>query len=242
MSEFSNPTSRRNVLRLGGLGLGAAFLAACSDAQPAGISGVPPTTDDAPVLPVRPATDKQVQDAQLQIQTMASLELLAAQVYREHGSSVQHPELSPIVAGLAAVHSSAADAVSALADDPVDVEPNVALDEILVQPRLKMLSTETGSLLSRGVLSLLRDIESTLTATYINSVGVVLEPATRKALMAHGAACARRVTLLSAGGEGRLPDAMYPPTDLVPGAVLVSDEEAEGEGAGEDESAAETED
>src|SRR5699024_8801255 len=129
MSEHGNPTSRRNVLRFGGLGLGAAFLAACSEAQPAGVSGVTQTTEEPPEVPVRPATDEQIEDAERQIQTMASIELLAADVYREHGSSVEHPELSSIVNGLADVHTRAADAVTSLLTEPVDIDlaPNEEL-------------------------------------------------------------------------------------------------------------------
>lgn len=239
MSDFETPTSRRGLLKLGGLGLaGAAFLAACSDDQPPGISGgAPPTTENPPALPVRPATDKQIRDAELQVQTMASIEALAAQVYREHASKVQHPELASVISGFAGDHDQAAQTIAGLAEDRAQVVPNEKLDAILVQPRLKMLSTETGSLLSRGVMSLLRDIESTLTATYVNAVTVVLEPDVRKTLMAHGGAAARRVTLLSGNGEGRLPEALYPPTDLVPGDVLISDEDAEADAEGDEDEA-----
>lgn len=241
MSEFDTPTSRRNLLKFGGLGLaGAAFLAACSDSTPVGISGgAPPTTENAPVLPVRPATDAEKADAERQLQTMASLEALTARVYRDHGGSVAHPEIAPLIAGFTRAHESAASTIAGLTDGSTEVEPNEELDTILVGPRAKALEHESGSLLSRGVMSLLRDLESTLTATYINAVSVVLEPADRKTLMAHGAAAARRVTLLSGGGDGRLPEAMYPPTDLVPGEVLVDEEDEEG---GDDEDTAEGDD
>lgn len=230
MSEFDTPTTRRNLLKVGGLGLaGAAFLAACSDSTPVGISGgAPPTTENAPVLPDRPATEAELADAQRQIQTMASLEALLGRVYRDIGGKVQHSEITPLIAGFTQAHVSAAGTVAGLADVPIDAVPNEELDTILVQPRMKALTSEEGEPLSREVLSLLRDLESTLTATYINAVGVMLEPSDRKTFMAHGAASARRVTLLSGGGDGRLPEAVYPPTDLVPGSVLVDEEDEEG--------------
>lgn len=246
MTEFRNPTSRRDLLKLGGLGLaGAAFLAACSDSTPVGISGgTPPSTEDAPVLPVRPATEAQIRDADLQVKTMASLAALTARVYREQGSKISHDQIGPLTGRFATAHDEAAAALQALSEAGGTPEANPELDAVLVQPRLKMLSTETGGLLSRGVMGLLRDLESTLTASYIEAVNVVLEPEVRKALMAYGGASARRVTLLSGNGEGRLPEALYPPTDLVPGSVLVdesdaddgADPDAEGDGAEETDS------
>src|SRR5699024_753210 len=146
--------------------------------------------------------------------------------------------IAPLIAAFTRAHESASTTIAGLTDGSVEITPNEELDQILVRPRVRMLKTEEGSLLSRGVISLLRDLESTLTATYINAVSVVLESSDRKALMAHGGAAARRATLLADGGAGRLPEAIYPPTDLVPGDVLVDeedveedvDEDAEGEG------------
>jgi len=233
MNELPNTTSRRNLLKLGGLGVaGAALLAACgSDDLPPGISGsATPTSGPTPTVPKRQATEAQVEAAQLQLHTLASIELLVADVYDEHAAKIEHAELKPVVTGFAQAHRGAADALRGLTDDGAEDQPNAELQRSMVEPRSTMLTND------RSRLSIFTDLESTLAATYIASVEVLLDGDTRQAIMTHGAACARRVTLLGGDGEGELPThAVYPPTDLVSGkAILTPEGDGEGAAAGDE--------
>lgn len=227
MSDFTNaPTSRRNLLRVGGLGaFGAVVLAACSSDSPVGVSGSPgPATSVPPTVPPKAPTTVQLAADQEQLHTLSSVEALVAKVYADHGDKVTNPELKPLVAQFGADHTAAAEALTARTEDRQADKPNKVLTETMVAPMEMTLATEAG------VLSMLRNLESTLTATYINAVGILTQADDRQAMMTHGGACARRVSLLGNDGEGELPAAaLYPPTDLITGKAMLSAEQ-EGEG------------
>lgn len=225
MTTFDTP-SRRSVLKIGGVGVfAAAFLSACSDDEPVGVSGTPsPTTDVAPTVPQKDPTEAQLTEVQVQLHTLASVEALVASVYAEHASEITDPELAPHVGRFGADHTAAASAVAALSDDGATPEPNAWLQENLVDPAADSLNTE------ENVQRFLRNLESSLAATYVNAMPEILEAEMRRTLMTFGAAAARRVTLL---GDGEVPEgAVYPSTDLISNdAFLGGEEEAEGDAA-----------
>ncbi|MBX3314938.1 MAG: hypothetical protein KF906_11525 [Actinobacteria bacterium] len=223
MATFDTP-SRRSVLKIGGAGVfAAAFLAACSDDEPVGVSGTPsPTTDVTPTVPTKPPTDAQLAEVQVQLHTLASVEALVASVYADRASEITDPELAPHVARFGADHTAAATAVAALTEDGATPEPNAWLQENLVDPAADSLNT------AANVQTFLSNLESSLVATYVNAMTDILDPTMRRTLMTFGAAAARRVTLLR---DGEVPEgAVYPSADLISNdAFLGGTEEATGD-------------
>lgn len=224
-------TTRRNVLRYGTLGAaGAVFLAACgSDRAPAGISGEPvPTTIVVPTVPALAPNEADKAADQAQLHTLISIESLVAEMYRTYGGKVTDAELAPLVTGFAADHTANASAVAQLTDSKKVDEPNKKLKELFVDPLEATLTSQTA------VLSFFHNLESSLTATYINAMQDLIEPATRQAVMAFGGASARRVSLLGNGGSGELPTgAVYPSSDLIPTAAFLAPETENADGDGE---------
>lgn len=225
MATYETP-SRRSVLKIGGVGVfAAAFLSACSDDEPVGVSGNPsPTTEVPPTAKTREPTEAELAEVQVQLHTLASVEALVASVYADRAAEITNPDLVPHVLGFGADHTAAASAVAALTDDGAAPEPNAWLQENLVDPAADSLNSE------ENVQVFLRNLESTLAATYVNAMTTLLDPEMRQTLMTFGAAAARRVTLL---GDGEVPEgAVYPSTDLISNdAFLGGEEKAEGDSA-----------
>lgn len=225
----TNSPSRRAVLKAGSAGvLAAAFLSACSEDEPVGISGSPSdTTEVPPVVRPKAPTEAQLAEVQVQLNTLASVEALAVEQYATLASRITDPELAPHVNRFGADHTAAVDALVALTDEQTDAEPNAYLQENLVGPAQDSLVTEDN------VRVFLRNIESTLAATYVNAMVSMLDAEMRQTLMTFGGASARRVTLL---GDGELPHAaVFPPTDLIANdAFLGGEEAAEGDAEGGD--------
>lgn len=233
MSGTNEPhtTSRRSLLRAGSFAAaGAAVLAACStDDRPVGISGKPaPATSTPPTVPPLEPTASQIADDQSQLHTLASVEALVAEVYTDHAANIADPTLRSAAERFATDHASAAEAVSKASADQATPEPNEGLRIAMVDPIQGSLGT------SENLLSFLRDLESTLTATYITAAGVLSGAGDRQLMLSYAAACARRVAVLGRGGQGEAPrSARFPMTDLIPGSAyldLAPEEGSEGEG------------
>lgn len=226
-------TSRRSVLKAGSVGVfAAAFLAACSDGEPVGISGTPaPATSEPPPVRDREPTEAELAEVQIQLHTLASVEHAVADTYADHASRITDPRLAPLVGRAEDEHRSAAAALVALTDDRQDPGPNEHLQTEVIDPAVQALVTP------ENVQVLLRNLESSLTATYIAAVQTMLEPSLSQTLMTHGGATARRVTALS---NGTVPaGAMFPSTDLISNEAYLG-QAVEGEGGeGEEEAAAE---
>lgn len=209
-------TSRRTLLTTGTAGLAAAaFLAACSDGQDVpepGLSGAPTST--APVPPTVP--DKEPTQAELQVDldtlaTANSIELLAADVYRRFGTRFSDPELQAAAERFASDHEAAAEVFGADVQDHDGVgEPNEYLLTNMVEPIENLLTDDAA------IANLAADIERAIAATYITAVGTLLDADWRMIMMEHGAAAARRSTVLDNGGTGSTPTtALFPMTDLI---------------------------
>ncbi|QXC62344.1 hypothetical protein KSP35_05930 [Aquihabitans sp. G128] len=229
-------TSRRNLLLAGTVGAGATFfLAACGkkDGPPAGLSGTPASsTSSPPTVPTTVPSATAVENDAIQLRTLRSIELLVARVYAGNSSQISDPELSAAVKRFGSAHASAAklltDAIDERDKDDIvdDATANEYLSENLVKPRVAQFTDDAS------ILDFFHDLESALTATYINAVGIFTTAEWRQQAMLLAAADARRVTILADGGKGAIPeDPLYPGTDLVPGDAFLGPKKAQAEGS-----------
>lgn len=215
--QAKKTTSRRALLKAGGAGaLTTAFLVACADDKPAGVSGSPaPATSVPPTVPPKEPTKAQLLQAQVELRTLASVELAVAAAYDDQVSKIGDTTL---VSRFAAVHRDAAAALIQLTDSRETVEANKVLQETVVAPAAAEIVDESGA---RHLLS---SLESTLTATYIKAVQNMVDPSKREDLMSFGAAAARRSTFLS---DGAIPtEALFPSTDLISNNAYLTEEKA----------------
>ena len=122
----STMSSRRALLKAGGVGvLTTAFLAACADDKPAGVSGTPaPETSVPPTVPPKAPTEAQLLQVQVELRTLASVELAVANAYDAHGSKITEAGLVPLVSRLGDEHRDAAEALIGLTDAKEAVGPN----------------------------------------------------------------------------------------------------------------------
>lgn len=213
-------TSRRGLLRAGGLGLlGATVLAACGpDNSPAGISGAAKTTTIvAPTIPATEPSELALAEDVVQFSTAASIELLVAEAYGTYGPKLSTAELRSTAADFKTAHDAAATAIRR--DTTVNDlagQPNAGLKTNLVEPVAATLINDTA------ILAFMAALESTLVATYLNAVGILTGAAWRQRVMTFGAAGARRVAVL--GGtpaRGAPAEALYPLADLIPSSAFV---------------------
>lgn len=223
-------TTRRGLLRAGGLGLSAAFLASCAkEITPGGVSGTPASSTSTPAtVPVTvPSMIALAADA-TQLRTAASVELLIADVYTNYGPKLTDPAFVEHAARFAEDHAAAADAyLAGLEDaeaaaeitDSEPVEPNPYLQENFVAP------AEQGLVDDVSILNFMRASEATIAANAINAVGVFTTAAWRQKTMTFGAAAARRLTVLDNAGQGSIPSsALFPLTDLMPNDAFLTGE------------------
>lgn len=230
-----NTTSRRNLLRAGTLGVAGAFvLAACSDDTPdAGVSGPPtPTTDTPPTVPITVPNATAIENDAIQLRTLRSIELLAAEVYTKRTGDLKDSAMAATAARFGQAHEAAAtflsDAIDERDKDNIvdDGTANAYLQANMVDPVDDQLIDDDA------VLAFLGQLESTLAATYINAVGVFTTAEWRQQAMIFGAADARRVTVLANAGKGDYPeDPVYPANDLVAGDAFLGPKKAEADGS-----------
>lgn len=214
----STPT-RRAVLRTGGLtALGAVFLAACgSSASDTGLSGARPSvTLVEPTVPVTAPSKVSLDEETVQRSTLASLELLVAQVYGDLGPDLDDPELVTAAERFALDHGNTASAIRNLGETNAQaLMPNEYLQTRLVDPAKGSLNSEDAR------LTFLASMESALVATYLNATGIFYKAADRKAAMAYAAAAARRIGAIAPGTTGAPTDSLYPLNDLIPADAYV---------------------
>jgi hypothetical protein len=223
-------TTRRGLLRAGGLGLSAAFLASCAkEITPGGISGTPASSTSTPATVPRklPSEAALAADA-TQLRTAASVELLIADVYTKYGPKLTDAAFVEHAARFAEDHAAAAEAYltgleEAEADagitDSEPVEPNPYLLENFVAP------AEQGLVDDTSILNFLRASEATIAANAINAVGIFTTASWRQRTMSFGAAAARRITVLDNAGQGSVPTgALFPLTDLMPNDAFLTGE------------------
>lgn len=224
-------TSRRNLLRAGGLGLGAAaVLAACgSDSgEDPGVSGSPaPTTTAPPEVPATEPSDAALAMDITLLQTATSLELVVADTYTSLGSRITDAALADEAKRFATDHGAAADAFAEAtpAEDRID-EPNEVIQTQLIDPIMGTLEDDDR------ISSFLADLESMLVATYCTAAGTFTTTEDRRLIMEHGGAAARRVGALL--GTDAVPmSGLYSLEDLIPAAAYIGapsgEEGAEGE-------------
>lgn len=232
MSEHAaspSSTSRRSLLKTGGFAaVGAAVLAACGpDHQKVGVSGDPvAATTTPPTIPEAKVTDAVIAANQSQLHTLASVEALVAEVYAKNTDGVTDPALRDAAVRFGQDHEAAAKAMADATIDKVLPEPNEELRTAMVDPMQGLLTDQ------EHILTFFGDLESTLTATYITAVGELSDASDRQLVMTHGAACARRLTVLGNGGEGEMPlTALFPIDDLIPGAAYLDLAEETGDSA-----------
>ena len=208
--------SRRSLLRAGGVGLfAAAFVAACGkDEKQAGVSGLAATTTSiAPSVPVTQPSEVALEENRTQLRTAQSVELLVAGVYGQFGPKLADAELRDAAFRYQTDHAAVA-AVFGEADDETD-ESKKANAYLLAN----VVAPIEGSLVDdAAIANFMADLESALTATYINATGILTDAEWRQRIMSFGAASARRVAVLGSGGTGLAPtESLYPLDDLIPG-------------------------
>ncbi len=223
-------TTRRALLRAGGIGVGAAFLASCaSEIESGGISGTPASSTSTPAtVPVTVPSAATLAAEATQLRTAASVELLVASVYTKYGPKLTDAAFVEHAARFADDHTAAAEvylaaleeaeaAADITASEPV--EPNPYLQENFVAPAAQGLVDD------ESILNFLRASEGTIAANAIVAVSSYLTPAWRQRSMAFAAAAARRVTVLDNAGQGSVPTAaLYPIADLMPADAFLTGE------------------
>lgn len=225
MDTTPTPTSRRTFLRTAGLGAASAVvLAACSrNHDKAGQSGlVVPSTSTPPTVPTTVPSEATKKLEATQIRTAASLELLAAEVYKSHGPKFTDPALKEAAARFVSDHNAAA---AVFADAVPSGEPTPVPNEYV---KTNVVDAAGDGLIDDASRAdFLSAYESALTATYITATGVMTEATWRERFMTYGAASARRAALLGNGGQGSVVDeALYPLRDLISNkAYVLSPEE-----------------
>ena len=190
-------------------------------------------TSTPPTVPTPEQTAAVIAANQSQLHTLASVEALVVEVYNENASTITDGPLSEAAVRFGKDHEAAAKAIVAATEDGVAPPPNEELRTSMVDPVQGTLNSQ------ENILSFLRDIESTLAATYITATAVLSEAADRQLVMTYAAACANRVTVLGNNGEGEIPIAARFPTDyLIPGAAYLDLTEEGGDATGADGGAA----
>lgn len=188
---------RRQVLAVGGAGLGAAALAACTpapeDVQVAQ-SGVVGTTTTSQLTP----REQLAEDLTL-LRVAQSIEALAVDAYGTAGPQVTDPELAEVLTVFAEQHRDHAEALSdAIADlggepyqqgaDPAS-QPNPALVSSL-EDTLALATDDVG------ILTLALTLENVAAQTYTWDVRLLSDPELRAIAMSIGGVEARHVAVL----------------------------------------------
>ena len=219
-------TSRRNLLKLSGLGVaGAAFLAACGKDHPdTGQSGNPvATTVVPPAAPPEEYTAAEIEADNVMLKTASSLELLVAAAYKDNASKVTSADWAPEMERFQADHEATATMFSSAAKgkDPRTTQPNEELQTTLVDPAAGSLIDEAST------LDFLASLERMLASTYVSASGTFTTAKWRQKVMTAGGASARRAAVLGNGGTGKAPTtALFPVSDLIPSAALLVEETA----------------
>lgn len=238
--------SRRQLLQVGGLGaLGAAFLAACGtdayETRP-GVAGPgAPDTSVPPTVPDSEPNSAQLAAEENELHTLISVEVLLAETYRAHGSTLSDDELSGAAERFAADHEAAAERIASETETGEVDAANEDLRTRMVEPverRLEPLlssGTEEAQVTAdTELLSLFRGLETSLAATYISSMTNLTTAELRGEFAALGSASARRAAVLTSDVAEAAPTAaLFPVTDLIPGSAF--------HGAGEDPAAEDAE-
>ncbi len=226
-AEAPRALDRRTLLRAGGFSaLTAVFLAACgSDPEQVGLSGATPKpTLVEPTVPVTQPSQLALDEDTVQRSTLASMELLVADVYRTQGANLSEPTLAAASTRFALAHEAAAQAIRALGEvNDQAAAPNEYLRTNLVDPKLDTLDGD------EAILAFMATLESALAATHLNAVGILTDIDQRTTVMSYGAAAARRVGAISPGGTGATDQALFSLLDLVPAEAYVGRAE-EGDG------------
>lgn len=217
MTNFSTstPASRRQALRIAGIGAAAGLLAACGtkDESKAGISGkTPNTTLVPPTVPVPSASEADLDNELTNLRTATSLELVAAATYASYGPKLTDPERVAAAARFAEDHTALAEEFSGAINNEQDriTEPNAWVQENLIDP-VASLITNDGA-----ISNLFSEIESMLTATYVAYTPESTTGEWRGRFATIAAASARRSALLGNSGNGAPPAlALYTNTDQV---------------------------
>lgn len=233
--------SRRQLLQVGGLGaLGAAFLAACGtdayDTRPgvdgagAGETSVPPT------VPPSGPNSAQRETEEIELHTLASVEALLAETYSNHASTLSDDALAASAERFGADHQAAAELIADQTESGELDQPNEDLRnrmvvpvERTIEPLLEADTEQSRAAANTAVLQLFHGLETSLTATYINSMAALTTPERRGEFAAMGAAAARRAVVLTDDVLAAAPtDALFPVTDLIPGTAYLGPEAEEG--------------
>lgn len=225
MNPTSSPapgTTRRQLIRTGAFGAAAAaFLAACGTKadRKAGQSGADPsTTIAAPEAPLPEVSEADLAADTDQLRTATSLELLAADLYKEYGAKLEDADWKANAARFATDHEATAAEFreETPAEHRVD-EPNAYLQENTVDPIADQLTND------RAILEFFSALESTLAATYITAVSSFSQVEGRAQFAGFAEAAARRSAVMGAGGAGEYPtSALYPLQDLIPNEAIVT--------------------
>ena len=235
MTTNDQIASRRQALRIGGLGAAAAaFLAACGtkDHSTSGQSGVDPTTTlVTPTVPVAAPSEDDLATELTNLRTATSLELVVAEAYGTYGGKLEDADLQAAAVRFAADHTTLADEFSNAiesAADRVD-EPNAWVQENLIDPIAGLMTSDAA------IADMFSDLESMLAATYIAAVqeATTGEWRGRFATIASGAA--RRSAALGGGGTGEAPSsALFPSRDLVSNQAKLAGESEDAAAEGDD--------
>ena len=221
-SSTPSGVGRRQIITTGAFGAAAAaLLAACgtkSD-RTAGQSGVDPTTTavapEAPLAEIT-AADK-AYDVDL-LRTATSLELLAADLYKQYGPILKDAEWAGNAARFGTDHEAAAKAFRSETPAKYRVDSaNEYLQTNTVDPIADQLDND------RAILNFFAALESTIAATYIAAVGSFTDVDGRAQFAGYSEAAARRNAVMGNAGAGAPPEsALYPLQDLIPNEAYVT--------------------
>ena len=220
-----NPTSsRRQLITTGAFGAAAAaFLAACgtkSD-KTAGQSGDDPVpTSAAPEAPLPEVSEADLAYDTDLLRTATSMELLAADLYKEYGPNLTDAEWKTEFARFAADHEAAAEEFA----DETDAEHRVdEPNEWLLTNSVEPVEDKLAAADDRVLLNFFASLESTFAATYITAVSSFSQVEGRAQFAGFAEAAARRQTLMGNGGDTAPPTSpLYPLQDLIPNEAYVT--------------------
>jgi hypothetical protein len=190
-------------MKLGGLTLLGAALAACTSDKPNAVPGVTTTTG-----PTTTSSGTSPSDVAL-LKTAASLEALAVGVYQRAAGAalLKDPATLDAVTLFLTHHSSHQLRLNGLlqvAEVPAVTTPNDVMDKSIFQPAIAAAKTQDD------IIALLFTLEEVLAQTYVYGVDILAKPEHRVAFMTIAATQARHRAVLGFTFAQQTVDDLFP--------------------------------
>lgn len=221
--------NRRGFLKIGGLTIGLAALAAACVNPDKQVVQLPQTGTLAQptTTVVRKFHGSPEVDATL-VLTALSLERLAIDVYEAGGAFLIKPLLQDVAKYFQSQHRDHADLLAAQAtrmgQQPGEVKPNPLLNTSVVQPALETITSAPSKEAKQlATLRLALDLEDAAAQTYTKAGGLLTTTGLRQAILSIGAIEAKHYTLLAYSlGEQTVPFSFGHTSGAAPDDALIA--------------------